>query len=285
MRCLFVVDQLPPYRDVAAALNAEGATMVLLKESGPAEQIAQKARFDIAIVGANTFTSEPMKFLHRQRTRSCPLLAVTGEPWLREMLLDLGAERAVVLPDGERKLQIALSTLLKQGAAKPLPKGIRPSGDQSGRRPMVARYGTQPAANGARAPDDAASGDRLVKAGRPLRVLIVEPDALVALDLAVMVEAAGGQLVGTAAAADDAYILVASTTPDIVVMDARLGGGIDGVSAAQAIRKSCAAPVVFVTGKTDAATIARIRAFNGTKPVVKPVGGDDLPAAILLASR
>ena len=46
MRCLFVVDQLPPYRDVAAALTAEGATMVLLKESGLAEQIAQKARFE-----------------------------------------------------------------------------------------------------------------------------------------------------------------------------------------------------------------------------------------------
>ena len=42
------------------------------------------------------------------------MLAVTHDPKLRGMLLDLGAERVVVLPDQEGKLKFALETLLGQ---------------------------------------------------------------------------------------------------------------------------------------------------------------------------
>jgi DNA-binding response OmpR family regulator len=132
-------------------------------------------------------------------------------------------------------------------------------------------------------------GDRadssLVTAERRLRVLVVEGDPLIAMDLAQTIEDAGAELVGTAATADDALALTAGMEPDIAVIDLSRNGRCDGVAVADAIRKRCSAAALFITGSAGSETIERVRAFNGSTPLFKPLRYGELPIAILRALR
>jgi DNA-binding NarL/FixJ family response regulator len=123
----------------------------------------------------------------------------------------------------------------------------------------------------------------LATAERRLRLIIVEDDAPIAMELAQTIEAAGGELIGTAATADDATMLAAEAAADAVVIDLYLKGSGDGLSAAQAIRKQSSAAILFITGSADGGTIERIRAFNGSAPLFKPLRYRELPDAILRA--
>jgi DNA-binding response OmpR family regulator len=114
MRCLFVADQPDHFMDAVAALGAARLTTSTHRDSLAAEQAIRKGGFRIVLVGADGHTSEAMTFMYRLRNRSIPVLAVTHDPDLRAVLLDLGAERVVVLPDQEGRLKFTLETLLNQ---------------------------------------------------------------------------------------------------------------------------------------------------------------------------
>jgi CheY-like chemotaxis protein len=57
----------------------------------------------------------------------------------------------------------------------------------------------------------------------------------------------------------DAIQKALTLRPDVVLMDIRLQGGMDGVEAARQIRASVRIPVVFMTAYVDAETTQRIR--------------------------
>lgn len=118
---------------------------------------------------------------------------------------------------------------------------------------------------------------------KAMRLIVVEDDALIAMELALTIEAAGGILIGTAATADDAAMLATESEPDALIIDLRLKGSGDGLTAAAAIRKRSSAAIVFITGSADSETIERIRAFNGSAPLFKPLRYQELPDAILRA--
>ena len=112
------------------------------------------------------------------------------------------------------------------------------------------------------------------------RLLIVEDDALVALELKARLEAMGYLVVGHAATAPEALDYVQDTAPHLVLMDIRLGEGLDGIDAAETIRRRFNVPVVFVTAHSDDATLRRADAASPSGYVVKPVRDRDLRAAI-----
>jgi DNA-binding response OmpR family regulator len=116
MRCLFVADEPDHFMDVAAALDAAHLATSAHRSAHAAGQAIHKGRYRIIVIGTDSYTSESMTFMHRLRDRSTPVLAATHDPKLRGMLLDLGAERVVVLPEQEGKLKFALETLLGQSA-------------------------------------------------------------------------------------------------------------------------------------------------------------------------
>jgi two-component system, response regulator PdtaR len=59
--------------------------------------------------------------------------------------------------------------------------------------------------------------------------------------------------------------------PTVVLMDVRLGSGMDGVEAAQKIRRSHPCNVIFLTGSNETATRLRIEATDPTAILVKPI--------------
>ena len=68
------------------------------------------------------------------------------------------------------------------------------------------------------------------------KVLVVEDEALIALDLEARLERLGYHVVGTADEADEACELARRESPDLVLMDIRLRGERDGIDAATTLR-------------------------------------------------
>jgi len=128
-----------------------------------------------------------------------------------------------------------------------------------------------------------ASSHTLATAERGLRLIVVEDDALIAMELAQTIEAAGGELIGTAASADDAALLAVERDVDVAVIDLHLKGRGDGILAAHAIRKRSSAAVLFITGSAGAEAVERMHAFNGSASLFKPLRYGELPEAILRA--
>jgi DNA-binding response OmpR family regulator len=124
MRCLFVVDEIARFREVAVVLASRDLAMTMVKDFALAERIAKAGGFDVVLVGTNSFASDSMRFLQRRRERRCPVVAVTCESGLRRELLEAGADRVVLLPDDGEQLKRALAVLIPEPAPVP-PRSTR----------------------------------------------------------------------------------------------------------------------------------------------------------------
>jgi DNA-binding NarL/FixJ family response regulator len=114
-------------------------------------------------------------------------------------------------------------------------------------------------------------------------ILIVEDELIVALDLSQAVEDLGHEVAGTASTSEEAVALAQATRPDLVLMDIRLAGGVDGIDTAAVIQRAHPCPVVFVTAYDDDATLARGRVVEPCGYLVKPVDTQDLREVIQAA--
>jgi CheY-like chemotaxis protein len=82
----------------------------------------------------------------------------------------------------------------------------------------------------------------------PARILIVEDEPLIAMDIARIVEEMGHTVCGTASNHAEAVALSKREAPHIVLADIQLKGGDSGIEAVQDILRGISVPVVFVTG-------------------------------------
>jgi DNA-binding NarL/FixJ family response regulator len=110
-------------------------------------------------------------------------------------------------------------------------------------------------------------------------VLIVEDQALVAQDLAVLVHETGGTVVGIAADAVDALLLAAEHRPDVAIVDIDLSTDSDAVQVAREIREMTDASIIFC-GNDDLATLGRLLAFGKVQLLPKPVDFESLSRAM-----
>ena len=79
-------------------------------------------------------------------------------------------------------------------------------------------------------------------------ILIIEDDAIIALNNAEIVREMGHRVTGTAAREDEAIALAQKTSPDLILADIQLADGDNGINAVQEILRSVKVPVIFVTG-------------------------------------
>ena len=114
----------------------------------------------------------------------------------------------------------------------------------------------------------------------PVRVLIVEDDAIVALDLSLLLESRGYLVLGIAHSAQRAIELAEATHPDVVLMDINLQGRGDGIEAAEDLSRRDGLAVVFLTAYRDSATLQRALATRPYGFVTKPFDADALQTAI-----
>jgi CheY-like chemotaxis protein len=79
------------------------------------------------------------------------------------------------------------------------------------------------------------------------RILVVEDETIVQLDLQHRLERMGHSVVGTATTGEEAVAKAIDLKPDLVLMDMRLEGPMDGIEAARRIHDEQDTPVVYVT--------------------------------------
>ena len=116
--------------------------------------------------------------------------------------------------------------------------------------------------------------------GAPLRVLIVEDEAMVMAVLADIIEESGGEVVGMVTSGLASIGAAAGIRPDIIIMDVGLPG-MDGIDAAAIIRSRYATPIVLISGE-DIAAKAKQRPGNldGVEMLLKPIDAKALCEAI-----
>ena len=117
----------------------------------------------------------------------------------------------------------------------------------------------------------------------PKRIFIVEDQRLIAADLENTLSKLGYQIVGTAATGEEAIRRTDETRPDLVLMDIRLRGELDGIQAATSIRQRADIPIVYLTAYADEETILRAKVTSPFGYVVKPINQRELRAAIEIA--
>lgn len=102
------------------------------------------------------------------------------------------------------------------------------------------------------------------------RILVVEDEFFVAMELETALGDAGFDVVGVASSADEAVRLAKAHRPALVLMDIRLIGKRDGVDAALEIFDAVGTRSIFTSAHTDARTQARAARADPYGWVAKP---------------
>jgi CRP-like cAMP-binding protein/DNA-binding NarL/FixJ family response regulator len=114
-------------------------------------------------------------------------------------------------------------------------------------------------------------------------VLVVEDEAIVAVDIDECLQTLGYRVCGTAASADEAFDLAGKHKPDLVLMDIILRGEEDGIQAAERIKSVHDVPVVFLTAHADKATLDRAKITEPYGYVLKPFNERELRTVVEIA--
>jgi len=117
----------------------------------------------------------------------------------------------------------------------------------------------------------------------PAKIMVVEDEIVVAMELQTRLIALGYRVTGIVASGEDAVDLAEKTIPDLVLMDVKLAGEIDGIDAARDIRERHNIPVVYVTAHADHDTLQRAKLTYPLGYIVKPFSDSDLRASIEVA--
>jgi len=123
----------------------------------------------------------------------------------------------------------------------------------------------------------------MTTAAKVRRVLIVEDEAITALDLATELAAMGYDVCGVVDTAEAAVGTAVRERPAVVLMDIRLANGGDGVETARRICSRHDTAIVFLTAHSDEATLARALAVSPFGYLIKPFRARELKVAIDLA--
>ncbi|WP_152044570.1 response regulator [Aureimonas psammosilenae] len=116
-----------------------------------------------------------------------------------------------------------------------------------------------------------------------LRILIVEDELILAMDLEDVLTDAGYEVVGLAADMHQALKIAASEKPDIAIMDVNLARGTNGVETARRLRLDLDVPSLFVSGNLDPKTRANAADCKPLGFVPKPFSHNDLLAHLKMA--
>jgi CheY-like chemotaxis protein len=112
------------------------------------------------------------------------------------------------------------------------------------------------------------------------KILIVEDEAIIALQLKIQLTRQGYEVCDTASTAEQCILSARKHNPDLILMDIHLRGAMSGLEAAEEIRAFSQAPVIFMTGyANDEVEESAIR-FQPADFLVKPVSSGALVKAI-----
>lgn len=116
------------------------------------------------------------------------------------------------------------------------------------------------------------------------KVLIVEDEMIIALLIQKMVENLGHEVIGKLTRGEEAVTVAAEKNPDLILMDIRLQGEMDGIDAVSEIHRKAPIPVIYITGNTDKKYMEKVKGSDYLAFLTKPITITDLSRSFGLAS-
>lgn len=113
------------------------------------------------------------------------------------------------------------------------------------------------------------------------KVLIVEDDFMLSMINRKYLELMGHKVVGSVTNGPDAIEAVKQHNPDVILMDLRLDGEMDGITAMEEIAKFSKVPAIYLTGNSDEENKTRATQTNMLAFCVKPVHFEQLQQLFL----
>jgi two-component system, cell cycle sensor histidine kinase and response regulator CckA len=112
------------------------------------------------------------------------------------------------------------------------------------------------------------------------QILVVEDESLIAADLQKRLEKMGYSATAVAHSGEEALGCARKTPFDLVLMDIRLKGPMDGIAAANRLKQELQTPVVYITAHADHETLERAKLTEPCGYVIKPVADASLRSAV-----
>lgn len=113
------------------------------------------------------------------------------------------------------------------------------------------------------------------------RVLIVEDELLLAVLMEMYIDDSGcSTAIGSVSSGEEAMLCVEEQKPDIILMDVRIEGDIDGIDTAIEINKRYDIPIIYASANSDYKTTERAKKTNMIAFLTKPVSKEDLKGII-----
>ncbi len=115
------------------------------------------------------------------------------------------------------------------------------------------------------------------------RILIVEDEGIVAEEIRIRLKNQGYAVPGIASSGREAIKAVTEMRPDLVLMDIKLKGDMDGIDTTTEIRASFDIPVIYLTAYADENTLQRAKITEPFGYILKPFEERELHTAIEMA--
>ena len=118
---------------------------------------------------------------------------------------------------------------------------------------------------------------------RNATILIVEDDAILAMNLRRMISLMGYTVAGPLASGEKAMVFLEGNSVDLVLMDIELAGTMNGITAAETINRTSDIPIVFLTGFSHDPLLEHAKLASPYGYLIKPVPERELAATLDMA--
>lgn len=112
------------------------------------------------------------------------------------------------------------------------------------------------------------------------KILVVEDENIIALEIMKRLISLDYEVEGVVNKGIQAIEFVKNNDVDLILMDIRLQGDIDGIEAAKRINEIKNIPIIYLTAYSDDKTLERAKSTNVYGYVVKPISDNDLKVAV-----
>ncbi|MGB9938144.1 MAG: PAS domain S-box protein [Methanobacterium sp.] len=112
------------------------------------------------------------------------------------------------------------------------------------------------------------------------KILIVEDEAITAMDIKRTLEFLGFEVIFTASRGEEAVKKAEELKPDLILMDITIKGEIDGIETAEIIKEQFDIPVIYLTAHSDKSTYERAKLTEPYGFITKPINPEGLNGSI-----
>ena len=119
---------------------------------------------------------------------------------------------------------------------------------------------------------------------KQLKILIVEDESIVAMDIESSLLSLGYNVVAIVSSGKEAIKVIKENSVNLILMDIRLKGNLDGIETSNLIKKICDIPIIYLTAYADDPTLDRAKLSEPYGYILKPYNIKELQTAIKIAS-